>query len=1011
MLGVEVEETVIEEQQTSISISFESKTAFTFVPPPSPATQTSPPNVLNPSPDAPSDHPDAPTPSLSASDSGRSIRLVVPTEITTTTDAADTIPYIPFSHHTARHGCAACLLRAENLRLARERVQALKAQRKKGGQPWKPVGALPPRPVTPLLHHNHAAAANTPSSPVRVIDARPRVNTGLDASGRVAYSSPKRASDGAVSPPKRIAINRDSALSTKPRQPWLGGGNVRLKEKPSFLSASATAPNPSPPSTPTPSTPPTPKRILSKASQQSLTRTKTPPAATQPSTPKPTTAKPRQRRLSLKKSKRVTKSSSSLATGGDENDSKADGQAAEEGVRQGKALRGKAGVQEEVKTEAVEEAKEEEVVVEGEGNDDGNGVTAALDTTNEKENVAEKDREGGGDEDDKADVHGSEGGLPEGKVEPTESVDAGESPSENAEAANASALNDDKSAAVPAEEDVKDAPSEDQTSVDDPAEMVPETEPSAEGESTEKTESSPAESDDAPAEKGESDVVVDGEVSAAETGTKEEEAAEVAEASDSVDEAAAEDGEGPVSASVEVEEGDVPASAQDEGQVENVVQAGKEEGGDGVVEARKEKEGDGVDEGPHDVVQAEPEIDDKVDGPAAEGPAIEQEEGTDSGAEEKDEEVEVKEEAPGASQQDGATESALNDERTDVPQIAEEENGKEDETAPAAAVEAADEKAIDTPAATEPSVPTDQTATPEPSDPDADTSMKPDPDHIPDTTNTIPDTTTTQTTDPDPSDAISEFDDTRSIRSFYSDRTYGADEDYTLSFAAESGVLEADGESETATPTEGVAPSNRASTLNPLSPPRRIVRPPARRRRRKIDMRDLTGLAKTVDARLADLERHHAVLLGRAPSSLPSSSSSSTSLTTPPTTTPLSSSPDPPTLATAKTLYITSARDLVDLSRAISTSWRPIAKACPDKTISTHLLAQLAKLETLASQLRAVTSTKAGDVGDRDLDGQVLWCARNVVGCAGRALEDLEAARMTLFEDEGKEKDGEEKEV
>ncbi|KAJ3296073.1 hypothetical protein HK104_002018 [Borealophlyctis nickersoniae] len=232
--------------------------------------------------------------------------------------------------------------------------------------------------------------------------------------------------------------------------------------------------------------------------------------------------------------------------------------------------------------------------------------------------------------------------------------------------------------------------------------------------------------------------------------------------------------------------------------------------------------------------------------------------------------------------------------------------------------------------------------------------------------------------DIDTTDTVSDIDtDTRSIRSF-SERgsIYGADEEYGLIIAAESGVLEAEGESDVSPATAPAAISQER--LAALSPARRISRPapPPRRRRRQIDMLDLTGLAKIIDARLADLEKHHAAMMSKSFS--------------------VSSS----TLDTSKQGYIAAAREIVDLARAIATSWRPIAKACTDATLSNHLLVSLAKVEALAGQMRAVTSMKANEVTDRDVDGQVATCARNVVGSTRRALEDLEAAQFRLMDEE-----------
>ncbi|KAJ3080195.1 hypothetical protein HK102_003223 [Quaeritorhiza haematococci] len=103
-----------------------------------------------------------------------------------------------------------------------------------------------------------------------------------------------------------------------------------------------------------------------------------------------------------------------------------------------------------------------------------------------------------------------------------------------------------------------------------------------------------------------------------------------------------------------------------------------------------------------------------------------------------------------------------------------------------------------------------------------------------------------------------------------------------------------------------------------------------------------------------------------------------------------------PFIRAAKNEYISTARDIVGLGRGIATSWLPVARMCQDSRLSTHLLRSLAKVETLSGQMRAVTSQKASDESDCDVDGQVVACARNMLDTAHEALRDLEAAKLRL---------------
>ncbi|KNC96186.1 uncharacterized protein SPPG_08341 [Spizellomyces punctatus DAOM BR117] len=174
--------------------------------------------------------------------------------------------------------------------------------------------------------------------------------------------------------------------------------------------------------------------------------------------------------------------------------------------------------------------------------------------------------------------------------------------------------------------------------------------------------------------------------------------------------------------------------------------------------------------------------------------------------------------------------------------------------------------------------------------------------------------------------------------------------------------------------TKGTAPSSSALPHTPPStptpphstppsptPPLINLRPP----RPKVDMSDLTALTNHISTTLATLESQH---------------------------TTLTRSPTP----SAKPLYIESAKSIISTARSISRSWRTPAQACADPILSARLLGSLDQVDALAGQMMVLTRMKERDEKDRDAGGQVLVCARNVVGCCLGALSELEAVGVRL---------------
>ncbi|KAI8814548.1 hypothetical protein BJ742DRAFT_785916 [Cladochytrium replicatum] len=174
-----------------------------------------------------------------------------------------------------------------------------------------------------------------------------------------------------------------------------------------------------------------------------------------------------------------------------------------------------------------------------------------------------------------------------------------------------------------------------------------------------------------------------------------------------------------------------------------------------------------------------------------------------------------------------------------------------------------------------------------------------------------------------------------------------------------------------------------SDTAEATIPNWRRRRPQLTRRRHTVDMRDLTGLATIISEKMDELESYHLRLVD---STIPAPEISAQGRR-----------------FSAKEGYINTAREIVALAKAMATSWQPVAKACSDQRLSGHLISSLSKMELLAGQLRMVASTKASDEADRDYDGQVKTCAKNVLEGAKAALQNLEAATMRLDEEDGEE--------
>ncbi|KAJ3414975.1 hypothetical protein HDV05_005806 [Chytridiales sp. JEL 0842] len=166
--------------------------------------------------------------------------------------------------------------------------------------------------------------------------------------------------------------------------------------------------------------------------------------------------------------------------------------------------------------------------------------------------------------------------------------------------------------------------------------------------------------------------------------------------------------------------------------------------------------------------------------------------------------------------------------------------------------------------------------------------------------------------------------------------------------------------------------SEELDSNTPAQPQRSFILPT--RRRRQIDMSNLTGLSTMILQRLEDLQTSHNFLL--SPSSTPSQR------------------------LTFKSDYLTAAHDIITLGHGIATAWKPVATACTDKRLSDRLTTSLSKLDTLSSHMKVIVKMKSY-AEDRDVEGLVLVSSRNVVEAAKGALEALESAKLRLDEKEG----------
>ncbi|KAJ3074451.1 hypothetical protein HDU98_011234 [Podochytrium sp. JEL0797] len=174
------------------------------------------------------------------------------------------------------------------------------------------------------------------------------------------------------------------------------------------------------------------------------------------------------------------------------------------------------------------------------------------------------------------------------------------------------------------------------------------------------------------------------------------------------------------------------------------------------------------------------------------------------------------------------------------------------------------------------------------------------------------------------------------------------------------------------------------STSRPPSPTPTLSRTSSTRRRKPIDMTNLTLLHHLLTTRLSDLQTHHAALYRRATNTLP------------------------PTLQTHHTqTYIKTAKEIIFLGRGIARSWAPIARSSPNKSLARDLVLSLERIDTLSARMKGVLGSVVVFRQGADEEGVVLSSAVEVVKAAEEALLGLEAVRVVVYEKEEEEAEGE----
>ena len=98
-----------------------------------------------------------------------------------------------------------------------------------------------------------------------------------------------------------------------------------------------------------------------------------------------------------------------------------------------------------------------------------------------------------------------------------------------------------------------------------------------------------------------------------------------------------------------------------------------------------------------------------------------------------------------------------------------------------------------------------------------------------------------------------------------------------------------------------------------------------------------------------------------------------------------------------KSQLIAGAQAIVIESKRIREAAEVIALKCTDKLLSKQLQSTLAKVDTLAHQLKIIAAVKAASPNDRDKGQQLIQCAQNLVSTLKLTLKNVSSASLKLI--------------
>lgn len=153
------------------------------------------------------------------------------------------------------------------------------------------------------------------------------------------------------------------------------------------------------------------------------------------------------------------------------------------------------------------------------------------------------------------------------------------------------------------------------------------------------------------------------------------------------------------------------------------------------------------------------------------------------------------------------------------------------------------------------------------------------------------------------------------------------------------------------------------------------------KRKRQIDMSDLSSLQELIQDKLESLEFNHTSLQSTLQKQINDPSQSNQDL-----------------CQDFKQKYISLAGDLVLLSRSIVATWTPLSKQCFNKEVGKLAITGLMKLDVMAGKLRAAKNSKNSKEEDYDSEGLVMETAIIVVGEVKECAVMLEGVKGLIVE-------------